>query len=190
MTDSLKSLWQDSPAIAVDAMVAQLNRNNRDIRSINTYSTIISLVVFAILVALEWTGNLHTGGMMTLLGSLCLIFGGVHYVTAKRKLQRAFSREPDALIKFMIKRTRAASNLGRMLYICPIPSVCFGYLLGAVLPDPEYDSPMPDWVDPIIFAIVIGFIAIPTWIGIWFTRKKMKELKALEAIAAEMRASA
>lgn len=49
---------------------------------------------------------------------------------------------------------------------------------------------MPDWVDPIIFAIVIGFIAIPTWIGIWFTRKKMKELKALEAIAAEMRASA
>ena len=188
MTDSLKTLWQDSPAFDVDTMVAQLNRNNRDMRSVNTWSTIISLIVFAILVALEWSRNLHTGGMMTLLGSLSLILGAAHYVSAKRKLERAFSKEPEALIRFMIQRARAAVNLGRFLYICPIPSVAFGYGLGAVTPDPEYDAPMPDWIDPIVYAIVIGIVIIPTAIGIWFARKKMKELKALEAIAAEMKA--
>lgn len=186
MTDALKTLWQDSPPFDVEAMVARLHRHNRDVRFINLGSAAISLFIFAILVGLEWSGNLHTGGMMTFLGVLCIIGAGFQYVWEKRRLQRAFSREPGALLAFMIKRTKAAINLGRMLYICPVPSMSFGYLLATVTPDPEYDTPMPDWIDPVITGVALGFLIVPTALGIWFTRKKVRELKELEALAAEM----
>ncbi|MHA7899654.1 MAG: hypothetical protein ACX94B_07285 [Henriciella sp.] len=189
MTDALKTLWQDSPPFDVDAMVDRLNRNNRDIRSLNTWSTVISLAVFAVLIGLEWSGNLHTDGMMTLLGTLCLVLGGGHYLWAKRRLQKAFSREPEALIKFMIQRTRAAVNLGRMLYLLPVPSLGFGYLLGRFTPNVERETPMPDWIDPVIILIAVTFVIVPTTLGLWFTRRKVKELKELEAIAREMEGS-
>ena len=167
-------------------MVDRLNRNNRDIRSLNSWSTIFSLAIFAVLVGLEWSGNLHTDGMMTFLGAICLVAAFAHYRHAKLKLQRAFSREPKALIAFMIKRTRAAINLGRMLYICPVPSLSFGFMLGRITPNREYETPMPDWIEPMIIIIAISFLIIPTVLGVWFTNKKVKELKDLEAIAAEM----
>ena len=187
MTDSLKTLWQDTPPFDVDAMVARLNKNNRDIRSLNLWSSVGSLAVFVVLIALEWSGSLHTDGMMTFLGALCFVAAGIHYVWAKRNLQRAFSREPGALIEFMIKRTKAAVNLGRMLYILPIPSLCFGYLLGRFTPDTPSETPMPDWIEPTVIIIALVFVAVPTTIGIWFTRKKVRELKELQAIAADLK---
>ena len=57
MTDSLKTLWQDSPPFDVDAMVSRLNKNNRDMRSLNAWSSIGSLAVFTVLVGLEWIGS-------------------------------------------------------------------------------------------------------------------------------------
>lgn len=189
MTDSLQTLWQDTPPFDVDAMVARLNKNNRDIRSLNAWSSIGSLAVFIVLVALEWTGNLHTGGMMTILGTLCFIAAGTHYVLAKRKLQRAFSREPSALVEFMIQRTKAAINLGRGLYILPIPSLCTGYLLGRFTPDAPSETPMPDWIEPMVIVIALTFITVPTVIGIWFTRMKQRELNELRAVAADLDAT-
>ena len=189
MTDALKSLWQDSPPFDVDAMVARLNRNNSDIRRLNLWSAGFSLAVFAVLVALEWSGKLHTGGMMTLLGTLCLIAASAHYVSAKRKLQKAFSREPKALLAFMIQRARAAINLGRGLYILPIPSLLFGYFLGRVTPDTDSETPMPDWIEPMVILIAVVFIVCPTVIGIWFTRRKVRELRELQALAADLEAA-
>ncbi|MEL6725351.1 MAG: hypothetical protein AAFP81_05505 [Pseudomonadota bacterium] len=186
MTDSLKTLWQDTPPFDVDAMVARLNKNNRDMRSLNTWSSIASLAVFIVLVGLEWSGSLHTGGMMTILGTLCFIAAGTHYVLAKRKLQRAFSREPSALITFMIQRTKAAINLGRGLYLLPIPSLCAGYLLGRITPDTPSEAPMPDWIEPMVIVISLTFITVPTVIGIWFTRMKQRELKELQALATDL----
>ena len=189
MTDSLQTLWQDTPPFDVDAMVDRLNKNNRDIRSLNFWSTIGSLAVFVVLIGLEWSGSLHTDGMMTFLGTLCFAAAGIHYVLAKRKLQRAFSREPDALIAFMIKRTKAAINLGRGLYIMPIPSLCLGYLLGRFTPNSPSETPMPDWIEPMVILIAVVFVVVPTTIGIWFTRMKMRELKELESVAADMKAA-
>ena len=157
----MKSLWQSaSPPINTDALIARLQRQNRALRRVNLISFWISLISLLIIFSLEMVGRLPTQGLLSLAGGLGFIWSVWKYRRDKARLIAAYSDEPDKFLPFMIERTRKARNLGRYLYLTPLPSVALGYGLGYIFDDGGASEPNKALLTSILVPALISLIVL------------------------------
>ncbi len=176
-------LWQsDAPIIDTDALIARLQRHNTRLRRLNQISFATCIFLTAITLILELGGQMPTGGLLSLGCAAFLVFSWWKYRRDKARLIAAYSEEPDKLMPFLIKRTKAARNLGRYYYITPWPSVLFGYFWSALSPDTSEASVNMAVIYPFV---AIGLLAMAglTVFGLRLARQKTRELKELEVLA-------
>ena len=133
--DALGALWQsEEPIVPTEELVARLRRHNRRLRQLNQVSFVSCIFLVAITLLLEIGGRLPTGGLLSAGGTIMLFFSWWKYRRDKARLIAAYSEDPDKLLPFLIKRTKAARNLGRYYYLTPLPSVVFGFVWARLMP--------------------------------------------------------
>ena len=135
--------------------------------------------------AMEFLGRIPSNGLLTLIGVIAVMGSWWKYRRDKAKLIAAYSEEPEKLLPFLIKRTKAARNLGRYYYSCTIPSVFAGYLWARFTNDGG-TSEGSSWILlPLLFVGCACLLGI-TVFGLRLARNKTRELKDLEALLATL----
>lgn len=184
----LQSLWQsEAPSIDTDRLIQRLQKQNQALRRVNLISFWVSLVCLIIVLALEFMGQLPTKGLLSLAGGLSFIWSVWKYRRDRARLIAAYSEEPDKLLPFLIKRTKAARNLGRYFLYTPLPSIAFGYGVGFLTDngDPLNGADAARLMTILIPALIIlGGLMI---YGYRLARRKSSELAELEALWDELR---
>lgn len=181
----LNQLWQDSAPVDVGPLIGRLKRHNKKLRRLNQISFAMCIGALVITAAMEFLGRIPTDGLLTLVGVIAVIGSWWKYRRDKAKLIAAYSEEPEKLLPFLIKRTKAARNLGRYYYSCGAPSVLAGYMW-ARLTDDGGTSEVSSWV--LMPLLVVGFACLfgITLFGLRLARNKTRELKELEAFLATL----
>lgn len=181
----LSSLWQSGGDIPVESLIERLKQQNSRLRRLNQLSFAVCAVSLVLIAALEFIGRLPTQGLLTVVGVLSVAWGWRKYKRDKARLIAAYSQEPAQLLPFLIKRTKAARNLGRYYYLTPTPSIVLGYLFGRFT-DVDTSSSPPDAVMlPLVGAALAIMLGITLW-GVKLARQKTKELKELRALLKEL----
>ncbi|GLQ20780.1 hypothetical protein ACFFUB_01835 [Algimonas porphyrae] len=185
----LQSLWQSSaPPLDADKLIARLQKQNRALRRVNRISFAVSLISLIVILALEFLGRIPTKGLLSLLGAGGLIWSVWKYRRDKARLIAAYSEEPGKLLPFLIKRTRAARNLGLYFLLTPLPSIGLGYGVGYLFDRAGHeDAANPDILLAIIVPALLLVAALMIY-GYRLARRKSTELEELLALQAERHA--
>ncbi|MEQ8404222.1 MAG: hypothetical protein RKE49_03930 [Oceanicaulis sp.] len=177
--DALKALWRDTPTIDAGEVRARLDATNRLHRRLNQASFALGWLAAAAILAAEVAGRIDTAFAAPILVAAGLIASWLHYRWSKKRLQRAFSVEPRAMLAFAIGRSRAGLTLARSLYLGLPAGVAAGYLGGAAagggLALPDGPS---GWL---LFAGVLAGVALAVTGGVVMARRRAEDIAALKA---------
>ncbi|MEL7285088.1 MAG: hypothetical protein AAGJ68_11265 [Pseudomonadota bacterium] len=181
----LNELWQDSGPVDTAPLIDRLKRHNQRLRRLNQISFAVCVGALVITAAMEFLGRIPTNGLLTLIGFVAIIGSWWKYRRDKAKLVAAYSEEPEKLLPFLIKRTKAARNLGRYYYSCSFPSVIAGYMW-ARLSDDGGTTEVSSWI--LMPLVMVGFACLigTTVFGVHLARQKTRELKELQAMLATL----
>lgn len=185
----LQALWASRPAPDPDALLAQLKRNNAEARRLNQIGLGVGIASGLFVIFSEIIGILTTRGALSVVMAVLILGSWLHYRQAKRRLSAAFSREPQAMVRFMIDRARSALFLARSMYSCQWIGLVAGFAASRLTRDGDRDILIPDQVlGIIIVAVLAAFIAMTAY-GVRLARRKVREIAVLqryaEALSAE-----
>ena len=181
--DALSTLWRDTPAVDVAEVRARLDKTNALHKRMNQTSFALGWIAAAAILAAEVMGRIDTAFAAPILVSAGLIASWLHYRWSKKRLQRAFSAEPSAMLAFAIGRSRAGLTLARSLYLGLPAGVAAGYLGGALaggglaLPDGP-----ATWL---LFAALLAGVALAVTGGVVMAHRRSEDIAALKARRAE-----
>lgn len=182
---ALAELWQSGGDIDVGPLVKRLQRQNKRLRQLNQLSFVVCILALVFLTALEFSDQIPTRGLLSLLGALSVGYSWWKYRRDKARLIAAYSEEPARLLPFLIKRTRAMRNLGRYYYLCPIPSFLLGIVTARFL-NFERASGEPGALFYAVLTIgIAALIALTVW-GLRIARSRSAELRELKALHASL----
>lgn len=184
-TGALAALWQSGGEIDVEPLVKRLQRQNKRLRQLNQLSFLVCIASLIFLIALEFTDQIPTRGLLSLIGAVSVAGSWWKYRRDKARLIAAYSEEPARLLPFLIKRTRAMRNLGRYYYLCSFPSFVTGFLVSRFLGPDSTNGPPASWFVMLAIFGLGALVAITVW-GVLIARSKTAELRELEALQASL----
>jgi hypothetical protein len=177
----LNALWQEGGNVPVAPLIDRLKQQNQKLRRLNQISFVMCIGALIITAALEFIGRIPTNGLLTLISGLAVLASWWKYRRDKAKLIAAYSEEPAKLLPFLIKRTKAARNLGRYYYACALPSVLLGILWARFTDDGSNGEADPIILIPLVVVGLICLVAV-TVFGARLARKKTEELNELQGM--------
>lgn len=185
--EELTKLWQDGGDIPVEPLIDQLKKQNQKLRRLNVISFAVCLGALLITVVLELVGEIPTRGLLSLAGLALVVGSWWKYRRDKARLIAAYSEEPHRLLPFLIKRTRAARNLGRYYYMSGLPSVAAGFFIGRFTGTDSEGGTLTPLLAVLVSIGLLLIVAVTVW-GVRLARQKTAELRELEALAAKLEA--
>lgn len=168
--DRLQAIWASSPPPDTDRIMMRLARINREHRRINRISFAAGWVTVAGLVVAEAYGHLHTFWLAPLAAALAQGLTYIWYRRSRRRLEAAYSNEPQALLQFTLKRAWAGLWAARQLYAALPLAMLAGWTAGFATSG-----------EPLVSTdafLGIGFMLALSTIAVWYGRGMAKRRRA------------